>query len=141
MYAGGAVSMSAAVVFARSIEPAGELLRFAREMLDKEAKDNAGRDAVAVVLKEPDGIKSIISQKWEDENGRIFADHLMEAVESISTNRNMKINPDFSVIADFIARHFSKNDIVFVIKSIDDAINYILKEYPGAIKWEETTKN
>jgi len=52
--------MSAAVVFARNDGHAGELLRFARKVLDEEAKDYAGRDAVSVVLKGPGGIEGMI---------------------------------------------------------------------------------
>ncbi len=81
---GKAVTMSAAVVFAKHDEHAGELLSFARKMVDDEAKDNAGRDALAVVIKEGGGIKAKVTGKWVNSDGSRFINELISGAKNSS---------------------------------------------------------
>ena len=101
---GKAVTMSAAVVFAHVDENAGELLRFTRQTLDNEAKDNVGRDGLAVVLKKQDSTTSMLSQHWEDQEGESFVDFLMGEARDLMGKETTNQQDDFHQIAGFISK-------------------------------------
>ncbi len=75
---GRAGTTSAAVVF----RPGGGPIRMqqARDLLDEEAKDRAGRDAIAVCFPGPSGGTTRWSSKWERPDGERTVDRLLLGV-------------------------------------------------------------
>jgi CRISPR-associated protein Cmr2 len=63
---GGAATMSAAVLFWPE-GPPGDQVEEARRLVDDEAKERAGRDAVAVAVRGPSGAARVAARKWDDE--------------------------------------------------------------------------
>lgn len=69
-------TLSGAVIFAHVKTPLGEVLRQAHRMLDKVAKDETGRDALAARVLKPGGEHLTWAQPWDKalENGRLRLD-------------------------------------------------------------------
>lgn len=61
-----AFTMSAALVFAHSKQPAGSMFRDAEELLKRKAKDEAGRDAIAIRLSKRGGPPVEVAFKWDE---------------------------------------------------------------------------
>ncbi|HEY6137618.1 MAG TPA: type III-B CRISPR-associated protein Cas10/Cmr2 [Thermoanaerobaculia bacterium] len=59
-------TISAAVVFAHSKTPAGLLLRDADELLKKKAKEESGRDSIAIALHKRSGVPVELAFRWDD---------------------------------------------------------------------------
>jgi hypothetical protein len=78
IHPGPAVTMSAAIAVTRNGMPAGKILSLARKILDDEAKDAAGRDALAVAVLEGDRVVRMKSGKWEGSDRTRFIDAMVK---------------------------------------------------------------
>lgn len=63
-------SISAGVVFAHAHAPLQEVVRSAHRILEQEAKERAGRDALAVTLWQRAGIAAQFAAKWQPETNQ-----------------------------------------------------------------------
>ncbi|MEO8381532.1 MAG: type III-B CRISPR-associated protein Cas10/Cmr2 [Acidobacteriota bacterium] len=59
-------TLSAAVLFSHTRTPAGTVFREAERLLKQEAKERAGRDAVAISLNKGSGLPAEVVLKWDD---------------------------------------------------------------------------
>jgi CRISPR-associated protein Cmr2 len=64
IHLGEAATISAAVVIAHHKAPLRGLINDAHRVLEREAKDRAGRDAVAILLKKRGGAEKLVAEKW-----------------------------------------------------------------------------
>jgi hypothetical protein len=62
-------TISAGILFAHSKHPAGLVFRDVKELLERKAKAEAGRDAVALSLVKRGGVPVEVSFKWSDDAG------------------------------------------------------------------------
>lgn len=84
------VSLSGAVYFAHIRRPLTRVLQDAHELLDQVAKEQTGRDALAVCVHKPGGRHLLWSQPWNQaltENGELHMEKLAEAFRAASDSR------------------------------------------------------
>jgi len=87
IHPGGASTISASIVIAHHKEPLRRLIVDAHNFLDFEAKEKAGRDAIAISLRKRSGVEMIIAGKWSSDNDK-FIDKLCHVTDSLSDNKN-----------------------------------------------------
>jgi len=86
MHLGEASTISAAIIFAHHKEPLRSLIIEVHNILDSEAKEKAGRDAVAISLRKRSGAEKVISQKWDSVNGK-FINNMKEVIKFLSEEK------------------------------------------------------
>lgn len=77
LHPGPAASLSAAILIADDCHPIGLRLPEARRLLDEEAKERAGRDAIAVSVWTTSGRRHVRAHKWDDDAGRTAIEELL----------------------------------------------------------------
>ena len=87
IHPGDASTISASVVIAHHKEPLRSLILDAHHILDSEAKEKAGRDAIAISLKKRSGAEKVISKKWEDNSGKSFIDIFQKLIEDLTDDK------------------------------------------------------
>lgn len=83
IHLGEAATISAAVVIAHHKAPLRGIINDAHRVLEKEAKDRTGRDAVAILLKKRGGAEKLIAQKWKFRTSDNFVALLMGLVQNL----------------------------------------------------------
>ncbi|MBA4417605.1 MAG: type III-B CRISPR-associated protein Cas10/Cmr2 [Syntrophus sp. (in: bacteria)] len=83
IHLGEAATISAAVVIAHHKAPLRGLLEETHQVLAKEAKEQAGRDAVAILLKKRGGAEKLIAQKWKNSRDENYIELLMKLVDNL----------------------------------------------------------
>ncbi len=66
IHLGEAATISAAVVIAHHKAPLRGLINEAHRVLEKKAKEQGGRDAIAILLKKRGGAQKLVAEKWVD---------------------------------------------------------------------------
>lgn len=83
IHLGEAAIISAAVVIAHHKAPLRGLINEAHRVLEKEAKERAGRDAISISLKKRSGAEKLIARKWANEKGKSYTALLMELMDDL----------------------------------------------------------
>ena len=87
IHLGDASTISAAVVIAHHKEPLRSLITDAHHILDSEAKEKTGRDAIAISLRKRSGAEKVISMKWENIDGGSFIDIFRKLIEDLTEDK------------------------------------------------------
>ena len=86
IHPGGASTISASVLISHHKEPLRRLIIEAHDILNREAKEMRGRDAVAISLRKRSGAELIIARKWGNSREGII-DKLNRVVELLSDKK------------------------------------------------------
>ena len=87
IHLGDASTISAAVVIAHHKEPLRSLITDAHHILDSEAKEKTGRDAIAISLRKRSGAEKVISMQWENIDGGSFIDIFRKLIEDLTEDK------------------------------------------------------
>ena len=86
IHPGGATTISASILIAHHKEPLRRLIIDVHDILNREAKERRGRDAVAISLRKRSGAELIIARKWGNSREGII-DKLNRVVELLSDKK------------------------------------------------------
>lgn len=87
IHLGEASTISAAVIIAHHKAPLRGLTDKAHRVLEREAKDKAGRDAIAISLQKRSGAEKLVARKWANEKGKSYTALLMELMNDLSDTK------------------------------------------------------
>ncbi|OPY80040.1 MAG: CRISPR-associated protein [Syntrophorhabdus sp. PtaU1.Bin153] len=83
IHLGEAATISAAVIIAHHKAPLKGVIHEAHQVLEKEAKDGADRDAVAILLKKRGGAEKLVAKKWKNDGDAAYIALLTELVKAL----------------------------------------------------------
>ena len=107
------ISISGALVLAHHKTPLREVLRDAQRLLSAEAKENAGRNALAISLSKRSGAPRKMTLRWEDEN--VFMDNSERILESFQAVMLDVDNDDLA------------SRLLYSLESLHDALHPMMK--------------
>lgn len=112
------ISISAAIVIAHHKTPLREVLRDAQNLLKSEAKDKAGRNALAISLSKRSGAPRKMALRWTDKN--VFMDNSERILESFQALMR-DVNND-EVASRLLYRLESLRDALFPMMDNDENV-------------------
>ncbi|MBN1984603.1 MAG: type III-B CRISPR-associated protein Cas10/Cmr2 [Chitinivibrionales bacterium] len=109
MHLGGAekITISAALIIAHHKEPLREVFRDAHAVLAIVAKENAGRNALAIRLKKRSGSDRDIAFQWDRKNPFLENETLLES---------------FKRLMESVSEHETSSGLVYRIKQLEDVV-------------------
>ncbi len=86
IHLGKASTISAAVVIAHHKAPLRGLIAETHRLLERDAKDGAGRNAIAISLRKRGGAEKRVAHKWEWPDKRRYVELLLDLAKDLSDN-------------------------------------------------------
>ena len=148
IHLGEAATISAAVVIAHHKAPLRGLINDAHRVLEKEAKERAGRDAVAILLKKRGGAGKLIAQKWKNSRGESYISLLMELVndlcgydEKASSKLMYKIEKNRIALETLVEKGLGGSVEKFLESLIEKGLRDKNKDSKDEEKWKTVKAN
>jgi len=113
-------TISAAILFCHTKHPAGLVFRDVQNLLDRQAKDEAGRDAVAMKLDKRGGYPISVAFKWDDTGSGTDYVRLFNGVVARISDKEMSSSQSFNLPFHNFGRATELSTLEHVFTTKDD---------------------